>query len=133
MTIIQLKIPVLSLVLRSKKQLETRKESAATEAVSSQWMKFLLLCAIDLSGRPYFSWDAEFTSERSEICPLNGKRVFLCYFLFLWHEPAYQSTYQWQQHHVAEAMFKSFSKALDQAVSYDPRITDVLSTKGSLA
>ena len=36
-------------------------------------------------------------------------------------------------HHVAEAMFKSFSKALDQAVSYDPRITDVLSTKGSLA
>ena len=36
-------------------------------------------------------------------------------------------------HHVAEAMFKSFAKALDQAVSFDPRITDVLSTKGSLA
>ena len=33
----------------------------------------------------------------------------------------------------AEAMFKSFAKALDQAVSFDPRITDVLSTKGSLA
>jgi imidazoleglycerol-phosphate dehydratase len=33
---------------------------------------------------------------------------------------------------MAEAMFKSFAKALDQAVSYDPRITDVLSTKGSL-
>ena len=36
-------------------------------------------------------------------------------------------------HHVAEAMFKSFAKALDAATSYDPRITDVLSTKGSLA
>ena len=35
-------------------------------------------------------------------------------------------------HHVAEAMFKSFAKALDAATSYDPRITDVLSTKGSL-
>ena len=35
-------------------------------------------------------------------------------------------------HHVAEAMFKSFAKALDQATSFDPRITDVLSTKGSL-
>ena len=35
-------------------------------------------------------------------------------------------------HHMAEAMFKSFAKALDMAVSFDPRITDVLSTKGSL-
>ena len=35
-------------------------------------------------------------------------------------------------HQVAEAMFKSFAKALDMAVAYDPRITDVLSTKGSL-
>ena len=35
-------------------------------------------------------------------------------------------------HHIAEAMFKAFAKALDQAVSYDPRIGDVLSTKGTL-
>lgn len=35
-------------------------------------------------------------------------------------------------HHLAEAMFKSFAKALDQALSRDERITDVLSTKGSL-
>lgn len=35
-------------------------------------------------------------------------------------------------HHVAEAMFKSFAKALDQATMFDPRITDVLSTKGTL-
>lgn len=32
-----------------------------------------------------------------------------------------------------EAMFKSFAKALDEAVSFDPRIKDVLSTKGTLA
>ena len=35
-------------------------------------------------------------------------------------------------HHMAEAMFKAFAKALDQAVSLDPRVVDVLSTKGSL-
>ena len=35
-------------------------------------------------------------------------------------------------HHIAEAMFKAFAKALDMAVSKDPRIEDVLSTKGSL-
>ena len=35
-------------------------------------------------------------------------------------------------HHIIEAIFKSFAKALDEAVGYDPRITDVLSTKGTL-
>ena len=35
-------------------------------------------------------------------------------------------------HHVAEAMFKAFSKALDMAVSNEPRLDGVLSTKGSL-
>ena len=31
-----------------------------------------------------------------------------------------------------EGMFKAFAKALDEAVSFDPRITGVLSTKGTL-
>jgi len=35
-------------------------------------------------------------------------------------------------HHMIEAMFKAFAKALDQATVIDPRITDILSTKGSL-
>ena len=35
-------------------------------------------------------------------------------------------------HHIMEAAFKAFAKALDEACSYDPRITDVLSTKGAL-
>ena len=35
-------------------------------------------------------------------------------------------------HHMMEAMFKAFGKALDQAVSLDERISDVLSTKGVL-
>ena len=35
-------------------------------------------------------------------------------------------------HHVAEAVFKAFGKALDAAVSKEPRVTGVLSTKGTL-
>ena len=35
-------------------------------------------------------------------------------------------------HHMIEGMFKAFAKALDMATTQDPRITDVLSTKGSL-
>lgn len=35
-------------------------------------------------------------------------------------------------HHIIEAIFKAFAQALDQATSIDPRITDILSTKGEL-
>lgn len=37
-----------------------------------------------------------------------------------------------QPHHVIEASFKALAKALDQAVSFDPRVKDVPSTKGRL-
>ncbi|MCR5162046.1 MAG: imidazoleglycerol-phosphate dehydratase, partial [Lachnospiraceae bacterium] len=36
------------------------------------------------------------------------------------------------RHHMAEALFKAFGKALDQAVTIDPRITGIPSTKGAL-
>jgi len=36
------------------------------------------------------------------------------------------------RHHIAEAIFKAFSRALDQAVSFDPRVQGVPSTKGRL-
>ena len=35
-------------------------------------------------------------------------------------------------HHIIEAMFKAFAKALDEATKVDARIVDVLSTKGTL-
>ena len=35
-------------------------------------------------------------------------------------------------HHIAEASFKAFARALDEAVSYEPRISGVWSTKGTL-
>ena len=35
-------------------------------------------------------------------------------------------------HHMAEAMFKAFAKALDMATQIDPRVEGVLTTKGSL-
>ena len=35
-------------------------------------------------------------------------------------------------HHIIEALFKAFAKALDEAAMFDGRITDVMSTKGTL-
>ena len=93
----------------------------------------LVLCAVDLCGRPYFSWDAQFPTEKIGAMATEMVREFF-----------YAVSYSAQMnlhikvltpgnsHHMAEAMFKSFAKALDMAVSFDPRITDVLSTKGSL-
>ena len=35
-------------------------------------------------------------------------------------------------HHMVEALFKAFGRALDEATGKDPRTTDIMSTKGSL-
>lgn len=93
----------------------------------------LVLCAVDLSGRPYYVSDAQFTVPR--IGDLDTEMV---------KEFFYAVSYSGQMnlhfkvlsgsnnHHICEAMFKAFAKALDAATAYDGRITDVLSTKGSL-
>ena len=93
----------------------------------------LVLCAVDLSGRPYFSFDGAFTREKIGDMATEMVREF---FYAVSYTAAMNLHIKvltpGNNHHMAEAMFKSFSKALDMAVSYDPRITDVLSTKGSL-
>ena len=94
----------------------------------------LVLCAVDLSGRHYFSWDAEFTSEKiGDMSTEMIKEFFYAISYTSGMNLHIKVLTGGNSHHVAEAMFKSFAKALDQAVSFDPRITDVLSTKGSLA
>ena len=94
----------------------------------------LVLCAIDLSGRPYFSWDAEFTADRiGDMSTEMVKEFFYAVSYSCGMNQHIKVLSGGNNHHVAEAMFKSFAKALDAATSYDPRITDVLSTKGSLA
>ena len=93
----------------------------------------LVLCAIDLSGRPYLSFDGEFTAERVGEMDTEMVREFFyaisysaCMNL---HIKVLNSG---NNHHMIEAMFKAFARALDEATSYDPRISDILSTKGSL-
>lgn len=93
----------------------------------------LVLCAVDLCGRPYFSWDAEFPTEKIGAMASEMVKEF---FYAVSYSAAMNLHIKvltpGNSHHMAEAMFKSFAKALDQAVSYDERIVDVLSTKGSL-
>ena len=94
----------------------------------------LALCAVDLCGRPYLNFECEFTTER--IGNLDTELIREFFYAIAYnagmnlHIKLLSGT---NNHHIAEAVFKAFAKALDMAVSKDSRIEDVLSTKGSLA
>ena len=93
----------------------------------------LVLCAIDLSGRPYYRSDAVFTVER--IGDLDTEMVREFFYAVSYSAAMnlhFKMLSEGNNHHMAEGMFKAFAKAIDMATGYDPRITDVLSTKGSL-
>jgi imidazoleglycerol-phosphate dehydratase len=93
----------------------------------------LVLCAIDLCGRPYFSYEASFDTERIGYLDTELIREFFYAISYSAMMNLHIKVISgFNSHHIAEAMFKSFAKALDTAVSYDERINDVLSTKGSL-
>ncbi len=93
----------------------------------------LVLCAIDLGGRPYFSWHCEFQTER-----IGGLDTELIREFF--YAVSYSAGMNLHlkvidginSHHISEAMFKAFAKALDMATGKDERIDGVLSTKGTL-
>lgn len=93
----------------------------------------LVMCAIDLSGRPFLVCDLPFTVERVGEFDTEMVREF---FYAVSYGAAMnlhlKLMFGSNNHHIMEAAFKAFAKALDEAVSHDPRLHDVLSTKGSL-
>lgn len=93
----------------------------------------LCLCAIDLSGRPYFVFDCDFPAERVGGLDTELVREFFYAVSYAAGMNLHIKMFHGANtHHMIEAMFKAFAKALDTACSYDERITGVLSTKGSL-
>ena len=93
----------------------------------------LVLCAVDLCGRPYFSWDANFTVPQiGDLETEMIKEFFYAVSYSAGMNLHIKVLTPGNNHHMAEAMFKAFAKALDEATTVDPRITDILSTKGSL-
>ncbi len=93
----------------------------------------LVLTALDLSGRPWFSLTGEFQTER---CGDMGTQMVREFF----YAVAVNAGMDLQMkildgrndHHKIEALFKAFARSLDDATRVDPRITGVLSTKGDL-
>lgn len=93
----------------------------------------LALCAIDLCGRPYLNFDCTFPNEMVGSLDTSLVKEF---FYAVSYSAAMNIHIKMlsgnNSHHMIEAIFKAFAKALDAAVSMDDRISDVLSTKGSL-
>mgnify|MGYP000774608531 CR=1 FL=1 len=93
----------------------------------------LVLSAIDLSGRPYLNFGATFTCDKlGELDTEMVKEFFYAISYTAGMNLHIRVLSGGNNHHMIEAMFKAFAKALDQATVIDPRITDILSTKGSL-
>lgn len=93
----------------------------------------LVLCAVDLSGRPYLSFDGAFTVERVGYMDTELVKEFFYAISYTAGMNLHMKVLTpGNNHHMIEAMFKAFARALDEATSFDPRSTDILSTKGSL-
>lgn len=93
----------------------------------------LCMCAIDLSGRPYFAFDCEFSAEKAGYLDTELVREFFYAISYsVGMNLHIKMLSGFNTHHMIEAIFKAFARALDEAVDKDMRIKDVLSTKGSL-
>lgn len=93
----------------------------------------LVMCAIDLSGRPYFVFDADFTCDKVGDMDTEMVREFFYAVSYAAGMNLHMKVmYGTNNHHMIEGLFKAFAKALDQASMYDERIQGVLSTKGNL-
>lgn len=93
----------------------------------------LMLCALDLCGRPYLV--CSLNLDREKVGELETEMVREFFYAVSYGAEMNLHLKQLDgrnNHHIIEGAFKAFAKALDAATRFDPRITDVLSTKGTL-
>ena len=93
----------------------------------------LVLCALDLSGRPYLVYDLDFVKDSVGGFDTEMAREFFYAVSYAagmnLHIKQMAGT---NSHHIIECAFKAFAKALDAATLQDERICGILSTKGTL-
>ena len=93
----------------------------------------LVLVAVDLCNRPYLSFEAEFPTEKIGYMDTEMvKEFFYAISYSAGMNLHIKVLTAGNSHHMCEAMFKGFAKALDEATSIDPRIKETMTTKGSI-
>ena len=111
-------------------------DRAGIRRTGSAWMPMdeaLAFCALDISGRPYLAFSASFLGPMcgtmdTQLAEEFFRAVAVNAGLTL-HLRVVEGR---NDHHKMEALFKAFGLALRDAAAVDPRVTGVLSTKGSL-
>ena len=94
----------------------------------------LILCAIDLSGRPYLSFDCDFETDRVGYFDTEMTKEFFYAISYTAGMNLHIKKLAGDNaHHIIEAMFKAFGKALDSATTIDKRLSGSLSTKGTIS
>jgi len=93
----------------------------------------LVNCVVDLSGRPFLAYNLTIQQELvGNFATELIHDFFLAFTNQLGMNLHFNMTQGRNPHHIIEAGFKAFARALGSAVEYDPRVTGVLSTKGVL-
>lgn len=90
--------------------------------------------AMDLSGRPYLVYDVAFPKKYrlKDFDPGLAEDFFRSVANHAGMNLHIRLLYGRDVHHMLEAIFKAFGRALDQATTIDSRIKGVLSTKGKI-
>lgn len=91
------------------------------------------MAAMDIGGRPFLHYEANFTGERTGNFEVQLIEEFFRALAFNSGMTLHiRNLYGKNNHHIIESMFKAFAKALDKATGFDLRVEGVLSTKGRL-
>jgi imidazoleglycerol-phosphate dehydratase len=93
----------------------------------------LVSCVVDLSGRPFLAYNLPIKQEKvGNFATELIHDFFLAFTNQLGMNLHFNLIQGRNPHHIIEAAFKAFARALSNAVQHDPRVKGVLSTKGSL-
>jgi imidazoleglycerol-phosphate dehydratase len=88
---------------------------------------------VDLSGRPYLSYNVKIRPGRIGAFDTDLPHEFFAAFANQLGMNLHIDVIRGENpHHIIEACFKAFARAMDMATAFDERVTGVLSTKGSL-
>ena len=88
---------------------------------------------VDISGRPYLSYNVKIRPGRVGDFDTDLPHEFFAAFANQLGMNLHMDVIRGENpHHIIEACFKSFARAMDMATQLDSRIQGVLSTKGSL-